>query len=175
MSEVLEKVLPSDCEDALVRDEFAVLIARMMCDNMQYFKENYSDVVQRHIPHKYEQEMSTKSEVVRIIQCLHTPLKSYKPCFILLKVPLGVILKNENLKSEMIEIMDELQGYAPISTDSCGETVHQLLFGGDQLTAARARGCAELRINSDTPTGRLTTLLPVAEDWHTLVTLLTVS
>ena len=74
----------------------------------------------------------------------------------------------------MMDIMGTLQGYAPISTDSRGETVHQLLFGGDQRTAARARGCVELRINSDTPTGRLTTLLPVAKDWHTLVTLLTV-
>ena len=66
VSEVLEKVLPTDCDDAVVQDEFALLVARMMCDNMPCFKENFSDVVQCHIPHKYVQEMSSKSEVVRI-------------------------------------------------------------------------------------------------------------
>ena len=76
----------------------------------------------------------------------------------------------------MIEIMETLQQYVPICMDdSSDEVVHQILFGGDQLTAARSRGCAELRINSDTPTGRLKTLIPVPEDWHTLVTLLIVS
>ena len=64
--EVLEKVLPTDSDDAVVQDEFAILVARMMCENMQYFKENYSDVVQNHIPHKHVPEMSSKSEVVRV-------------------------------------------------------------------------------------------------------------
>ena len=43
------------------------------------------------------------------------------------------------------------------------------------MTAAQVRGCQELRINSDTTTGRLQGLIPVAEDWHTAVTLLVVS
>ena len=46
----------------------------MMCDNMQYFKENYGDIIQQHIPHQYEQEMSSKSEVVSIIQLFGAPL-----------------------------------------------------------------------------------------------------
>ena len=77
----------------------------------------------------------------------------------------------------MIDIMDTMQNYVPIQPSSSGLAdmeAHQILFGGDQLTAARARSCTELRINSDTVTGRLSTLLPVAEDWHTLQTLLTV-
>ena len=73
----------------------------------------------------------------------------------------------------MIEIMETHQQYVPITEDETGQKAHQVLFGGDQLTVARARGCAELR-NSDTLTGRLKTLIPVAKDWHTLVTLLTV-
>ena len=52
--------------------------------------------------------------------------------------------------------------------------VHKVLFGGDQLTAARARGCRDLRLNSNSITGQLQGLLPVAEDWHTMATLLSV-
>ena len=89
-------------------------------------------------------------------------------------MPLGVILKNENKKSEMIEIIETLQQYVPLTGADNDQKAHQILFGGDQLTAARARGCAELRENSDSLTGRLKTLIPVPEDWHTQVTLLTV-
>ena len=64
ISEVLEKVEPNAQENALFIDECAVLLSRIMCDNMPYFIENYEDVVQRHIPHMYKQEMSSKSEVV---------------------------------------------------------------------------------------------------------------
>ena len=99
-------------------------------------------------------------------------------------------MKNENKYSEMIDIISNLHQYIPtmetsITTDlsadpetvdqPISEKLHPLLFGGDQLTAARARGCQELRINSDTSTGRLQGLIPVAEDWHTTVTLLVVS
>lgn len=90
-------------------------------------------------------------------------------------------MKNENKHSELIEIMEKLQQYVPVQDVDTEEgsinanSIHHILFGGDQLTAARARGCAELRINSDTPAGRLETLIPVAEDWHTTVTLLVVS
>ena len=85
----------------------------------------------------------------------------------------------------MIDIMTCLHQYVPVveatvTTGSAANVVnkpkdHPLLFGGDQLTAARARGCQELRINSDTTTGQLKGLVPVAEDWHTVVTLLVVS
>lgn len=97
-------------------------------------------------------------------------------------------MKNENKYSEMIDIMSHFHQYVPVlqggaTTDPAvnnsnlpnRETLHPLLFGGDQLTAARARGCQELRINSDTAIGRLRGLVPTAEDWHTLVTLLVVS
>lgn len=83
-------------------------------------------------------------------------------------------MKSENRKSEMIEITEIHQQYVPLTEVETDQKAHLILFGGDQLTAARARGCAELRINSDTLTGRLKALVPVSEDWHTLVTLLTV-
>ena len=84
--------------------------------------------------------------------------------------------------------MSDLQQYVPIQgaaitndtpTDNTQqpskEKVQALLFGGDQLTATRAQGCQELRMNSDTDVGRVKGLIPTTEDWHTAVTLLVVS
>ena len=93
-----------------------------------------------------------------------------------LQVPLGVYLKNENKHSEMVDIMHTLHQYVPIVSDTSEDdshkttAVHKLLFGGDQLTAARARGCRDLRLNSETTVGQLQGLVPVANDWHTSVT-----
>ena len=103
-----------------------------------------------------------------------------------MQVPLGLMMKNENKYSEMIDILSHLHQYVPVTVTGTAsdpsanpdtpntEKLHPVLFGGDQLTAARARGSQELRINSDTSTGRLHGLIPVAEDWHTTVTLLVV-
>ena len=47
---------------------------------------------------------------------------------------------------------------------------HQILFGGDQLTVARARGSAAIRSDHVTSIctrkDRLEGLVPVVEDWH---------
>ena len=90
-----------------------------------------------------------------------------------LQVPLGVLPKCETQRSEMIDIMSSLQRYVPHleSATNTGSTqqkhdevVHQLMFGGDQLTAARARGGQEAKLNSDTCLGRLQGLKPMAEE-----------
>ena len=39
-------------------------------------------------------------------------------------------------------------------------------FGGDQLTATRARGAKRPKMNGITPVSRLEGLSPCAEDWH---------
>ena len=54
------------------------------------------------------------------------------------------------------------------------DAFHQILFGGDQLTVARARGSQRIQVNSESQADRLQGLVPVAEDWHTKVTLLEV-
>ena len=58
--------------------------------------------------------------------------------------------------SEMIG-MHTLHRYVLIESDDAFESsaVHKVLFGGDQLTAARARGCRDLCLNSETITGQL--------------------
>ena len=54
-------------------------------------------------------------------------------------------------------------------------TVCKTLFGGDQLTAARARGAITAMSNATTTAKRLKGLIPVIEDWHAQVSLLDVS
>ena len=50
----------------------------------------------------------------------------------------------------------------------------EILFGGDQLTIARANGVKALRCGHDTALDRLDGLVPVLEDWHARVILLQV-
>ena len=88
----------------------------------------------------------------------------------------------------MVEIMAHLHQYVPmvenveeVHVASIDKTVQvtsarvrPIFVGSDQLTAARARGAQKAKVNALTPTGRLEGLVPVVEDWHTKVTLLTV-
>ena len=79
----------------------------------------------------------------------------------------------------MIAIMEELQDYVPTVTEevdlsipNVGDRIahavyfHHILFGGDMLTAKRARGSQYIRSNSLRGTKQLLGLQPVAEDWH---------
>lgn len=52
------------------------------------------------------------------------------------------------------------------------EIFHTILFGGDQMTAARARGSQRVRKNSECGRDRLEGLQPVCEDWHAKLCLL---
>jgi len=95
-------------------------------------------------------------------------------------VPLGVLLRNENKIDEMCDIMDKMHEYVPckhvverfllfdddddIEVDE--ENFHQILFGGDQLTVARARGSIAARQDHFTRREKLEGLMPVIEDWH---------
>lgn len=98
-------------------------------------------------------------------------------------------MKNENVLSEMTEIMEELAKYVPsketqqevvIEEGSPPEKattshVHHILFGGDQLTVARIRGVTRQRQTSETAQGRMEGLIPVVEDWHAKLCLMSVS
>ena len=103
-------------------------------------------------------------------------------------MPLGVQLLNENKIDEMAKIMESLQKYVPMR-EATGTMIlpnrsvlefddtkaFGVLFGGDQLTIARARGAAALRCNHETLSDRLEGLEPVVEDWHARLTLMKVS
>ena len=91
-------------------------------------------------------------------------------------MPLGVILRNENKVDEMSRIMDELHKYVPAKEVHCQNTLpngeiddetteklYQVLFGGDQLTVARARSAIGMRRTHDTNKEKLQGLIPVIE------------
>ena len=95
-------------------------------------------------------------------------------------------MKNENKLDEMVDILTSLHKYVPVHELSGSvavpgsvepqpikvEIMHKTLFGGDQMTAARARGAQRLCENSQLPTSHLEGCIPVAEAWHTKLCLL---
>ena len=90
----------------------------------------------------------------------------------------------------MTEILRHIQSnYVPLTVKevsatiaSTGEEVpltetrcHQVLLGGDHLTVARARSAIRSVGNSDSSSQKLSGVIPVVEDWHAKLTLLSVS
>ena len=89
----------------------------------------------------------------------------------------------------MVDIMAHLHQYVPaveytksILVPHTGEEVqvqhvscHKTLFGGDQLTVARARGAQRVMSNSVSHMSHIHGLIPCVEDWHTKLNLLGVS
>ena len=106
---------------------------------------------------------------------------------------LGIYLHSERSYDEFLQILDKLEKYffslcKPHLMLQCRyipkkivehdglmrEVHHQVLLGGDQMTAGRARGSKMIRMNSSNESKLLNGLLPVSEDWHTKVILLEV-
>ena len=88
-------------------------------------------------------------------------------------MPLGICLKNEAKLSDMCQIMDILSQYIPVQKEEAQRQdthdrskVIQILFFGDQLTVARARGSIALRALHDTTIDQLKGLVPTVADWH---------
>ena len=74
---------------------------------------------------------------------------------------------------QYVEAVDVEGADRPI-TVHCA-VLHPLLFGGDQLTASRARGSRQIMMNGISPKSHLEGLIPCAEDWHAKVNLLEVA
>ena len=85
---------------------------------------------------------------------------------------MGVLEKNENDSSEIVEIMQHLHTYVPI--DERGSPIH-VLSGGDLLTCEREINALEDRCNASTAKGRIEGLIPCLEDFHTFGNFLGVS
>lgn len=102
---------------------------------------------------------------------------------------MGILPKSEMSHEDMISILEHLHQYVPTESSTerfkfpqSDETMdisidrfHHVLFGGDLLTAKRARVGQRIRGNSERGKHRLEGLLPIAEDWHAKLCLLTVS
>ena len=97
-------------------------------------------------------------------------------------------MKNENKLDQMCLIIDDLQKYCPTDIsiqelqlpDGSIFEYRQVKFyeiglGGDQLTCERIRGAQGLRRNHDSADHQLKGIVPIVEDWHARLTLVTVS
>lgn len=78
---------------------------------------------------------------------------------------------NEMKTDELIGVMEHYHKYVPIVD---GE-LQQVCFGGDQLTAARARQAQQVRVNSTDTSSALRGIVPFACDWHAKVNFISVS
>lgn len=63
-----ESLLPSSADDAAILNNIATLVSRVLAEHMPFFKQTFEDVTNWHIKHKYYEEMSSKSVVVRIVK-----------------------------------------------------------------------------------------------------------
>ena len=151
----LHTFLPSveDCNH--IWEEFEVLIARVICEQMEYLKS-----VPQHMKHKYSDSMRLKSETVSsVCHCcqLHTTTWSCvkvaakwrsTAITLLLQVPLGVLTKSEQAGDDMIDIMTHIHKYIPQNKD--GKFI-PVFFGGDQLTRERAGGALDAQLQASDP------------------------
>ena len=62
-----ESLLPSSEDDAIILNNIATLVSRVLAEHMPFFKHTFEDVTDWHIKHKHYKEMSSKSDVVSII------------------------------------------------------------------------------------------------------------
>ncbi len=98
------------------------------------------------------------------------------------KVPIGVLLYNENKVDEMCKILDKLHDYVPSESTQeditlpDGQTMThkdyklvKILLGGDQVTVKRVCGAKGVRSSHDTAKDRLEGVIPVVEDWQVLM------
>ena len=95
-------------------------------------------------------------------------------------------MKNETKLNDMADIIEDLSQYVPVhdstvSADIQGSSYNiddskpvKVLFFGDQLTVARARGAALLRDDDKTPLNRLEGFVPAIADWHARMCLMQV-
>lgn len=101
---------------------------------------------------------------------------------------MGILLKSETNYEDMVSILEHLHQYVPTQTKEedvevpglhepvkvINDQFHPIIFGGDQMTAVRARGAQRIRSNSDRAKDGLEGVVPVVEDWHAKVCILEV-
>ena len=141
-------ILPTSEDVSTVKSNLVVLVSRVLTQYLPGLAP-FRKAIPKHIVHKYSSEMAKKSEVV----------------------VLDVQMKNENLHTDMISIMNTLQEYLGCDYDQ----KKRVLSGGDLLTCERQQGAQKHMMCGNTPKERLQVLEPVVEDWHCLVSLLGVS
>lgn len=65
-------LLPSPDDDKEIKRNITTHISRIIADHLETLGFDCSSLVEWHIPHKYQEQMSRKSEVVRFYFAIHT-------------------------------------------------------------------------------------------------------
>ena len=87
---------------------------------------------------------------------------------------MGVLFKNENVTSEMIDILNQFQTYIPSMAGNNGTVFFNQLCSGDQLSVERAVNSIHSVANGYTAEDRLEGFNVQLGDWHTGVKILEV-
>ena len=74
-------ILPSLEDDSDLEENFKILIARVLCENLPFFKETFDGVLTWHIKHCYYEEMSKKSDIVSCTPCMYSASSLVRPLF----------------------------------------------------------------------------------------------
>lgn len=94
--------------------------------------------------------------------------------YLLPQITIGVLQKNENIISEMTDILKDLQKLVPGNDPSEPSDVHPMpvFSGGDYLTHERSHGSQLTVANNRTPCRRLEGLISKVEEFHNQMELL---
>ena len=134
--------LPTEEKVENLKMNLTVLVGRIICTYIECLR-HLAHLIPQHIPHKFSDAMSEKSETFF----------------------LDVLLKNEAKSADMLDIMKTMHHY--LGEDFPADK--KVLSGGDQLTCER-HCCAQRHlIDGDTARDRLELTEAVCEDWHTLM------
>ena len=60
----LYDILPSTEDYQELKENFSIVLAHVMTDNLSFFSEKFMGLVQRHVPHQYSCEMSTNQKCI---------------------------------------------------------------------------------------------------------------
>lgn len=137
-------------EQNQIREEYIVLVARILCQFIPWLKP-FQNVVPRHIEHEWSEEMSKKSVIIPL------PVKPY----------------DQKKHSEVIQYLDTVQSFTKEISNE-GEPLMQLPLGGDLLGRERVTGAKKLRSGCDEREERFDNIIEVAEYWHAKQSLLSV-
>ncbi|XP_003729577.2 uncharacterized protein LOC586013 isoform X1 [Strongylocentrotus purpuratus] len=131
--------LPNDSDETLLRQEYTVIVSRILTRLMPCF-QRFAEHVKNHIPHPYFKESKQKSKIV----------------------PLGVLMKDDAKTYDMVDILQSYHGLVPYQD---GEPVTTVLYG-DGLRCERARDALNSRRNATNSFDRLEGLHPSIQERH---------
>ena len=177
--------LLSPVEAEKLREDFKVLVARILVANIPHLAFLKS-IIPQHIPHKYQQEMATKSTIIPLPMQMKDEKKyedvvdildSYEQELEDIYIRAGVVQKPKGPEQEhqgRITISGESatpdQSAAHFNKIDANDHMKGISvpFGGDQMTRVRFAGAKDLRAGAHTAKQRFDHCSPfVSELFHT--------